>query len=68
MNNEYKKNNSVAKGGSRAPFHHPLQDDQDYAHKNFSAQGSPSGHLGEVKVQGRSVSQPDQSASGCNIL
>jgi len=76
MNNEYrmchKKSDRtwplcdpVGKGGTRAASQYPHRDDQSNALKGHK---SPSGHLGEVKVQGRSVSQPDQSASGCNIL
>lgn len=51
MNNTWKKDNSVAKGGSRAPDNHPFKDNQDYAHKNFVSPGNPSGHVKNTQIQ-----------------
>jgi hypothetical protein len=51
MNNTWKKDNSVAKGGARAPANHPRKDSQAYAHKILSNQSNPSRYVEKTQVQ-----------------
>lgn len=63
MNNEYKSDNSVAKGGSRAPANYRFQDSQDYAHKVFAAQGNPSKYVKDTQVQNHATSSKGYATS-----